>query len=240
MDQERAPPRKIDRCEHLTWYLHNADAAMGLRSSFGPMVDLALGGFGGSSGSHDGGAVARHDRRAEVGGGGAVDLGRRLRERWMRLDPQTQRVLWLAYGPHAWSRWSKDVARALGELSGVALLTHAAERGSIATAKTKAESLVFWRQERAHPDSDRLVWVPTIVEADTVTDHPVATWLARQCLRHQDVSAIRDEATRMTRAAFAEWLLYAAPKPRRMRAARPVVEPLAPRAMLRLIDPEED
>lgn len=126
-------PRKIERCEHLHWFLHYGESAMGLRSSFGPMVDLALGGFGGGAPDPHATAARRHDRR--IADDTEMSYGRRLRDRWRRLTPDTQRILWLAHGPHAWSRWSKDVARALGSLSGVAILTTAADRGWRASAK---------------------------------------------------------------------------------------------------------
>lgn len=297
------------QCERdLRWFLHHGESVMGLRSSFGPLVDLALGGFGGGGESESRATDRRHGWSSAARIEGAVAIARRLRARWQQLPADAQQVLWLAHGPHAWTNWSKDVNRVLGTLSGVALLTaaaHAAWRASTATGK-RPPSAPQWRQEHDQRDTVtrctrgpmaerakvtkamrcppgtalcevtsvgsgrglcvveeleagptcarsrrwlELVWVRDVsrAAADTSTSEPdpVAAWLVSQCTRHRNVDAIKNEAERLVRGAFAEWLVISGglPKrPRRLAAAKPRPAPLPVRGeiVLPYINPEAD
>lgn len=121
MDVTERPRRRVrapvDDPE-LRWLFCEAEGALGLRSSFGALVDLALAGV-----PQGGASVPRGltDRRLVAAG-----EERALRCRLGALSGRDREVLYLAYGPQPWPREVRG--RAYGSWPGVLLVVPAARR----------------------------------------------------------------------------------------------------------------
>ena len=97
----------------LAWFFGgDMEAALGLRSNFAPLVDLAMSGLGGG-GSRPAAEVS--DRRIDD-----ATRARRIRAVLEQLTPGTVHVLWALHAPHAWPR---EVRAELGELAALVLLS---------------------------------------------------------------------------------------------------------------------
>jgi hypothetical protein len=116
-----ARSRKAPPTQHpnLTWLFCEAEGDLGLRSSHGPLVDLALSGVSQGGSSH---ALSLSEKRLQA----ATDE-RRLRSRISTISPRHQLALWLAYGPQPWPREVRG-AKAYGPWPGVLLLCPRARR----------------------------------------------------------------------------------------------------------------
>lgn len=105
------------RLADLAWFFGgDMEAALGVRSNFAPLVDLAMAGLGG------GGRLSTDvsDRRIDD-----ATRARRIRSVLEQLGPATVQVLWAMHAPHAWPR---EVRAELGELAAVVLLSPRARR----------------------------------------------------------------------------------------------------------------
>ncbi len=102
------------RLQHgdLAWfYGGDMEAALGLRSNFGALVDLALSGIG------EGGSGARGVSAHRLD---AVSRARAIAARIARVEPQHQRILVALHTPVA--GLAREVRQEFAELAGVALL----------------------------------------------------------------------------------------------------------------------
>ncbi len=129
----RDEPRALTT-DDLRWHFSEAESALGIRSTLGAFVDMALSGL---SGGGRGNAV--EDRAVEPRRLAATGRHRCIRDRLRHLPPSTVEVLRAAYGADDWTNAVDDLQvrgplrRAFGELVGVVLLTpeplaHAARR----------------------------------------------------------------------------------------------------------------
>lgn len=142
----RRPPSP--HLQALADFFASAESAYGLRSSFGPLADMARAGFGGGSADHE---RAYTDRRFGLGpaGSGAVTRARATRAALATLDAATVAILFARYGGTPWADIidrahgvgsSHLVTRALGDLAGVALLCPRAAVGFAAGPPNPARS----------------------------------------------------------------------------------------------------
>lgn len=139
MGEQRIKNRPNDPlAEDIRWFFSESESALGIRSSFGAIRDLALSGIpnGGRTNGVELRTAALLDRD-----GWPTERHRRIRERLRRLAERDGRlvdVLWVAFGPFDWSRHADQafgkgtgdkLAKALGPACiGVALLTEALAR----------------------------------------------------------------------------------------------------------------
>lgn len=132
--------------DELIQYFLSAESSLGLSSSFGALLDAALGGFGGAS-DPERAIVRRH----QVGPGGetAVTRAREVRSVLQKLQERHVNALYAAYGPTNWVRAVDDAfGRGMGERVaqrlksaghiGVALLTDYVARGFERDSKAEA------------------------------------------------------------------------------------------------------
>lgn len=135
MTAPRRPPNPA--LQALADFFESSDAEQGLRSSFGPLADMARAGFGSGSADHE---RAYTDRRFGLGpaGSGAVTRARATRAALATLPPEQVAILFARYGGIPWHRIidaahgtgsSLLVTRGLGDLIGVALLCPRAAKG---------------------------------------------------------------------------------------------------------------
>ncbi len=120
--------------DDLTTFFAEAEGDQGLRSSWGPLADIALGGFGGTP---DPERRVDHLLLGPVAEN-KVTAARRVRSALLGLAPSAVGVLYAAHGPTPWGRvidsafgrgMGEKVAKRLGPLVGVALLTEAVRVG---------------------------------------------------------------------------------------------------------------
>jgi hypothetical protein len=114
--------------EDLRAFFLSGDADQGLRSSWGPLSDIALGGFGGTPDPE--GAIT--DRRFGLGlAPTATTYARLVRSALQHLAPREQSALYVAHGPTPWPRvidaafgrgMAIKVQKRLADLAPVALL----------------------------------------------------------------------------------------------------------------------
>lgn len=126
------PTTKIPEDKGLEHLFCHAESASGVRSSYWPLIMIALGGV---AGSRDPEAMVTDQR---FGYRGAVGEVVKLRRALSRLESRHAMILVAAYGPEDWralidaafgrGMGAKVVAQ-LGDLAGVSLLTEAAQRG---------------------------------------------------------------------------------------------------------------
>ncbi|XXX79152.1 hypothetical protein WMF30_10300 [Sorangium sp. So ce134] len=184
--------------DELRWYWQHSESDMGVQSSFGAFVDMAMSGIqpGGRSNGAERRAAAiasRLDRPAQ--------RHREMRRRIQALgavDPLHVRVLHAAYGPVNWTRMADDVfgrgtgerlARALGaEHIGVALLTERLAR-HIADDAPCPESVCVdgnrWDLAAFSPDGEALYRYA----GTTMMVHDVRTWECDESLRQRALEA---------------------------------------------------
>lgn len=140
MTQPRRPPNPA--LQALADFFESSDAEQGMRSSFGPLADMARAGFGSGSADHE---RAYTDRRFGLGpaGSGAVTRARATRSALATLDPQHVAILFARYGGTPWHRIierafshekANHVTQALGDLAGVALLAPSVAKGHAAAS----------------------------------------------------------------------------------------------------------
>lgn len=140
----RRPPNPA--IQALADFFESSDAEQGLRSSFGPLADMARAGFGSGSADHE---RAYTDRRFGLGpaGSGAVTRARATRTALASLSPSTVAILFARYGGTPWHRIierafshekANHVAQALGDLAGVALLAPSVAKGHAAASAKHA------------------------------------------------------------------------------------------------------
>lgn len=116
-------PRSLTT-DDLRWHFGEAESALGIRSTLGAFVDMALSGISGGSGGNAVEARAVEPRRLD-----ATGRHRCIRTRLAPLPPTTIAVLRAAYGADDWTRAVDDpqvrapLRRVFGELLGVVLLT---------------------------------------------------------------------------------------------------------------------
>lgn len=162
----RRPPSP--HLQALADFFASSDAEQGLRSSFGPLADMARGGFGNGCADHE---RAYTDRRFGLGpaGSGAVTRARATRAALATLPPATVAILFARYGGTPWDRIidaahgtgsSLLVTRGLGDLIGVALLCPRASKGFAAVAPHPSRAfdslggyivLLYGKGPRANP-----------------------------------------------------------------------------------------
>jgi hypothetical protein len=116
--------------DDLRWWFREAESRLGLRSTFGAFVDLAM------SGIQGGGRTNGAERSWTEGKRHAAARERCIRWRLHGVSPQVLAVLDAAYGPHALADRAervtgladarRDLSAAFGDLLAVALLTDAA------------------------------------------------------------------------------------------------------------------
>lgn len=135
MTPRRPPNPHLDA---LADFFAHADADQGLRSSFGPLADMARGGFGGGSAADP---ERNHtDRRFGLGPGGegTVTRARAIRAALATLPAVSVDVLFARHGPTPWGQiidraFGKGMAikvqARLGDLAGIALLAPSVARG---------------------------------------------------------------------------------------------------------------
>ncbi len=116
-------PRSLTT-DDLRWHFGEAESALGIRSTLGAFVDMALSGISGGGGGNAVEARAVEPRRLD-----ATGRHRCIRKRLAPLPPATMAVLRAAYGADDWARAVDDpqvrapLRRVFGELLGVVLLT---------------------------------------------------------------------------------------------------------------------
>jgi hypothetical protein len=119
----------------LTEYFFSAESELGMRSSFGVLVDAALGGWSSSS-DRERAIVRRH--RLGPNAETSVSKARMVRSLLLAVGSEHETVLDAWFGMHDWQHLLDDVfgkgagtkvTMALGELVGVALLTEPLRRG---------------------------------------------------------------------------------------------------------------
>ncbi|MGK3995115.1 hypothetical protein [Sorangium sp. So ce1024] len=203
--------------DELRWYFQHSESELGMQSSFGAFVDMAMSGIqpGGRSNGAERRAAAiasRLDRPAQ--------RHRAMRRRLQALgaiDPLHVRVIHAAYGPANWTRMADDVfgrgtgerlARALGaEHIGVALLTGRLAR-FIADDAPCPESVCVdgnrWDLAAVSPDGEALYRCA----GPTMVVHDVRTWEGDESLRERALEAAGGPRTgageRLLAAAGAE------------------------------------
>ncbi len=147
MTAPRRPPNPA--LQALADFFESADAEQGLRSSFGPLADMARAGFGSGSADHE---RAYTDRRFGLvpAGSGAVTRARATRSALATLPPAQVAILFARYGGTPWTDIidrahgvgsSHLVTRALGDLVGVALLCPRAVKGFATATPNPSRSL---------------------------------------------------------------------------------------------------
>lgn len=132
----------------LTWLFCQAEGEMGLRSSHGPLVDLALSGVSSGGSTHP---LALSDKRLH-----SASEERRLRSRVSSLCNRYRLALWLAYGPQPWPREVRGT-KAYGPWPGVLLLCPRAQRAferalAARAARVPARALALEAPELARRD----------------------------------------------------------------------------------------
>lgn len=147
----RRPPNPA--LQALADFFESSDAEQGLRSSFGPLADMARAGFGSGSADHE---RAYTDRRFGLGpaGSGAVTRARATRAALASLPHEQVAILFARYGGTPWERIldqtfgigaGAKVQRRLGDLAGVALLAPSVARGyAIASQRPDASTSPRW------------------------------------------------------------------------------------------------
>lgn len=119
----------------LDWYLNCRDAACGVQSSFASQIAAIERGGGGGGGTlgEDGSYVHPYnDQQVSTvkHGARAFAMDRRMRVRWIALDPESRSILFVHYtgafpsggkGSTSRQRWPKGAEARLGEFAGVAL-----------------------------------------------------------------------------------------------------------------------
>jgi hypothetical protein len=94
--------------EDLTWYYRQADGELGLSSSLGPMINMAM------SGISQGGNISQHTR-ATFDHGSPVERQRRIKHTVGALDAAHQRVLGAHYGDRRGLERAGESAKEHGE-----------------------------------------------------------------------------------------------------------------------------
>lgn len=151
MTNPRRPPSP--HLQALADFFASSDAEQGLRSSFGPLADMARAGFGSGGADHE---RAYTDRRFGLGpaGSGAVTRARATRSILTTLPSTTIAILFARYGGTPWERIldqafgigaGAKVQRRLGDLAGVALLAPSVARGyAVASQRADASPSPRW------------------------------------------------------------------------------------------------
>lgn len=175
----------------LRWYVTESEGALGLRSSFGPMVALLSSGLPQGSSSADGAIDAAH-RCVE-----AAERERRIRETLRALPRAQVRVLLLRHVPARAADWPG--AATLGVMAGVALVTGAAQQGRWRALEHEAAALV-------EASGGTLTAKAALRQLERLPAWSVEVWLARVVKRSRDrkhgapeaelsqLAAIRQEA----------------------------------------------
>lgn len=189
--------------DELRWYFCNAESDLGVQSSFGAFVDMAM------SGIQPGGRSNGAERRAATIASRLDRPGQRHREMRRRMqalgerEPLLVQALFAAYGPTDWGRVAdaafgrgtgERLAKALGPNQiGVALLT---ER----LAKVHAEWLTA---PGARPPTPGMVLRAMVVVAYPNQLPKSSAQRAAQLEALRRVCAVRDEATMLLERARA-------------------------------------
>lgn len=199
------------RHDDLAWFFGgDMEAALGLRSNFAPLVDLAMSGLAG------GGARPP----AEVSSRRIDDAtrARAIRSALEQLDAPTLQVLWALHAP---MQFAAEVRRALGELAAVVLLTPTGRRELERAAERRT------RKEREKAPRDWLLSVVVQAEALLETLRGEADGLARGAL-----DAYR-QVVKATAAKTQETDAPPVSRRRRRRAEEDDIEPILPSAAWR-------
>lgn len=229
----------------LTEYYMSAESALGMRSSFGVLVDAALGGWS-SNGDHDRAIVRRHQLGPTAST--PVSRAREVRAWLIAIGSKHESALDAVFGMTDWPHTVDNVfgrgmgikvTKALGELVGVALLTEAVRKGYERERDRKASLLEV--PATVHLRSGRIdAYVPGKAAVSAGKARPWDTpggWLVTLCL-HKDkqLDAVTKEAEAMVRAALfafgaeagVEPFVAAEPKVRGVRMPRPArhVDPI--------------
>lgn len=175
----------------LRWYVTESEGALGLRSSFGPMVAMLSTGLPQGSASADSAIDAAH-RCVE-----SAERERRIRET-LRAMPRSQvRVLLLRHVPARASDWPGSAT--LGVVAGVALVTSAARQGRQKALEGEARTQV-------EASGGTLTAKAALRQLDRLPEWSLEAWLARVVKRSRDrkngtpeaelsqLAAIRQEA----------------------------------------------
>lgn len=161
---------KVPRDWELEWLLCHSEGEAGMASSFGSLVDAAMGGWGG------GGDRERRITGWRFGRGGSVERGRALRTRFMAIESARHRdVLLLAYGPYVWPR---ETMRHLGQLAGVALIAEASQAGyerALARAGSRDRGIGAWLVSACLRGSGSEL-APIVAECRSLVDAARVVW----------------------------------------------------------------
>lgn len=148
----------------LVWLLNESEGALGLRSSYGPLVDLALSGV--TSGAGSGGPRWLSQGRVLAAG-----AERELRGRLERVEPRLRAVLWLAYGPQPWPSEVRRVS-IFGHWPGVLLLSETARQMFQRAVERRAEREEERRAEKTSRGEGGRVEALAICVIDEEGDAP--------------------------------------------------------------------
>ena len=161
------------RHDDLAWFFGgDMEAALGLRSNFAPLVDLAMSGLGGGGARP---AAEVSDRRIDD-----ATRARAIRSVLEQLDTATVQVLWALHAP---MQFAAEVRRSLGELAAVVLLTATGRRELARAAERRT------RKEREKAPRDWLLSVVVQAEGLLETLRGEADALAREALdAYRDVT----------------------------------------------------
>jgi hypothetical protein len=125
--------------QELDWFFGCAESAMGLRSNFLPLMEMALTGVKGTR--SDPADTGMEDRLE------AAHAARIIRARLLATSGEDAKTIACAYEPR---QWPARVDSVFGRLAGVAVRTPEATSGfteAVAMRRTAAESVAAWLDE---------------------------------------------------------------------------------------------
>lgn len=181
----------------LSWYLNEAQAAAGIRSSYGVLVDAAMGGWG--SGRNDPHAGRTRGYRDKETGDHKhpwldnVARERRLHARWGTLSETDQGILSAAY---VRERFPRETERPLGDLVRVGLMT-AAFRAAYDERGTPIE----WLADLCRRGKRQTLIDEIRRQALALIETPLVAWRATARFLEEDPEEVERRAVRFEAAS---------------------------------------